>query len=197
MYMDSIRLRKICPPIAVIGALLVLMLGSTLPLNSARAASLAHRLLSSDTSTLYIAYPLTPQTLDPAIFYDFGGPAVARNCYDTLLTLQGSGDKVVGDLATSWSSNASKTVWTFHLHHNVYFHDGTILDAQAVKDSIVRILTINQAPAFIMGQFLTPDRIKVLDPYTIQFNLIPNSPYYAFITALTSQWGNMIVRPRQ
>ncbi len=191
----SIRLPKVCPPLAVIGTLLVLMLGSTLPLNPARAASLAQGLRSSDTSTLYVAYPLTPQTLDPAIMYDFGGPAVARNCYDTLLTLEGSGTKVVGDLATSWSSNASKTIWTFHLRHGVLFHDGTPLDAQAVKDSIVRIFKVNQAPSFIMGQFLTADRIKVLDPYTIQFNLIPTSPYYAFITALTSQWGNMIVSP--
>ncbi len=83
----------------------------------------------------------------------------------------------------------------FYLHPGIHFHDGTLVDAAAVKFSIMRLLAVNQAPAFLMGQFLTPDRIHVLSRYTIRFDLLPHSPVYSFLTALTSQWGSWVVSP--
>jgi peptide/nickel transport system substrate-binding protein len=39
---------------------------------------------------------------------------------------------VVPDLATSWTSNATATVWTFTLRPNVTFQDGTQFNAAAL-----------------------------------------------------------------
>ena len=123
--------------------------------------------MSANAATLTIAYPAMPATLDPAIAYDAAGPTVLRGLYDSLVTLDGaSATKVIGNLAERWTSNATKTVWTFYLHPGIHFHDGTLVDAAAVKFSIMRLLAVNQAPAFLMGQFLTPDRIHVLSRYT-------------------------------
>lgn len=40
--------------------------------------------------------------------------------------------KVVPDLASSWSANATGTTWTFQLRHGVTFQDGSPFDAAAV-----------------------------------------------------------------
>ena len=119
-----------------------------------------------------------------------------RGLYDSLVTLQGGSiTRIIGDLATSWTSSADKAVWTFTLRHGVRFHDGTPVDAAAVKFSYDRLFSINQAPAFIVGQFVSRGRDSVLGPYTIQFRLLPHTATYGFLQALTAQWSNWIVSP--
>ena len=152
--------------------------------------------MSDDHNTLFVAYNSAPITLDPAAAYDGAGPLILRGCYDSLVTLAGGSiTHVIGDLATHWTASPDKTVWTFTLHHGVRFHDGTPLTAAAVKFSYDRLLSVNQGPAYIIGQFLTPARIHVLDPYTIRFDLLPHSPVYSFLQALTAEWSNWIVSP--
>ncbi len=158
------------------------------------AARPAHAAGAANKDTLYIAYPFAPASLDPAVSQDF--PVVQRGVYDSLVTLDGSSPtRVVGDLATAWTASRDKTVWTFTLRRGVKFHDGTPVDAAAVKSSLTRMLTLNQGPSYIMGQFMTPSRIVVLAPDKIQFRLLPTAPVYSFLTALTSQWSNWIVSP--
>jgi len=158
------------------------------------AARTAHAAAAANKDTLYIAYPFAPASLDPAVSQDF--PVVQRGAYSSLVTLDGNNPtRVVGDVATTWTSSRDKTIWTFTLRHGVTFHDGTPVDASAVKFSLTRMLTLNQGPAYIMGQFMTPSRITALTPDKIQFRLLPTAPVYSFLTALTSQWGNWIISP--
>ena len=179
--------------------ILRLLLASCLLLACLRTSSgaiHAERSSGYDPRTLFVAYYAAPQTLEPAAAYDGAGPAVLRGLYDSLVTLQGGSiTRIVGDLATSWTSSADKAIWTFALRHGVRFHDGTPVDAAAVKFSYDRLFSINQAPAFIVGQFVTAAGIRVLDPYTIQFRLLPHTATYGFLQALTAQWGNWIVSP--
>jgi peptide/nickel transport system substrate-binding protein len=140
------------------------------------------------------AFDAAPITLDPAVSYDSAGAFVLRAAYEGLVRMRGSSTTAIeGVLATSWSADARKTVWTFQLRHGVFFHDGTPFNAAAVKFNIERTLAINQAPAFVIGQFLTPAGIKVLGPYTIQFHL--NGPAPRFLYALASPYGQWIVSP--
>jgi len=149
---------------------------------------------ATDPRTLFVANNYNPTGFDPATAYDQVGPAVFRSVYDQLVRLKGSStSRYEGDLATSWTSNAAKTIWTFHLRRGVVFHDGTPVDAAAVRYSIDRTLAINQAAAFILGQFVTASGVKVVDPYTVQFNLTAPAP--RLLAAMSSQWGNWIVSP--
>jgi len=149
---------------------------------------------ATDVNTLLVANNQWTGNFDPANDYGQVGPVIFRNCYEPLLRLKGSSSsRYQGVLATSWSSNAAKTVWTFHLRHGVTFHDGTPFDAAAVKFSINRTIGLNLGPSFIMGQFMTKNGVKVIDPYTVEFDLTVPAP--RLLAAMTSQWGNSIVSP--
>src|SRR5690242_16990351 len=144
---------------------------------------------ATDPNTMFVANNYNPTSLDPGIAYDQVGPAVFRSVYEQLLRLKGaSSSEYEGVLATRWTSSADKKTWTFYLRKGVTFHDGTPFNAEAVRFSIQRTLAINQAPAFIMGQFMSAKGVKVLDPYTVQFNL--NVPAPNLLAAMSSQWGN-------
>ena len=156
--------------IACLGVLL--MGGVALPRHNRPA-----RAAGPGADTLVVAYPTTPSSLDPAVAYDGAGPSVLRGLYEGLVRMKSaSTSEVEGVLATGWSSNAGKTIWTFHLRHGVRFHDGTPLDAAAVKASLLRTLKMNQAPAFITGQFVSASGITVRDPYTLEFALSAPAP---------------------
>jgi peptide/nickel transport system substrate-binding protein len=149
---------------------------------------------ASDPTTLYVANYEWDSNFDPAVAYGQVAPVIFRNCYDSLVRLKGTSDaQYQGDLATSWTSNAARTVWTFNLRHGVHFHDGTLFTADAVKFSIDRLLTINQGPAFILGQFMSQKSVKVLGPYKVEFDLIAPAP--RLLAAMSSQWANWIVSP--
>ncbi|GAC1427687.1 MAG: ABC transporter substrate-binding protein [Chloroflexota bacterium] len=147
-----------------------------------------------DPTTLLVANNYNPTTFDPAIAYDQVGPAVFRSTYEQLVRLKGaSTSQYEGVLATHWTANAAKTIWTFSLRKGVMFHDGTPFTAEAVRFSINRTLAINQAASFIMGQFMDTHSVRVLDPYTVQFHL--NVPAPRLLAAMASQWGNWVVSP--
>jgi peptide/nickel transport system substrate-binding protein len=70
--------------------------------------------------------------LDPAIVTDGSSATVSALIYDTLVAYEGTSSKLVPWLSESWESTDSK-VWTFKLREGVKFHDGSDLDASAVK----------------------------------------------------------------
>ncbi|HXP75386.1 MAG TPA: ABC transporter substrate-binding protein [Stellaceae bacterium] len=60
--------------------------------------------------------------------------------YSTLLKFDGANyPQVKGDLADSWSVSADKLTYTFKLHPNVLFHDGSRMTSADVKASYERI----------------------------------------------------------
>ena len=115
-----------------------------------------------------------------------------RTAYEPLVRMKGpSLTDLEGVLATSWSSNAQKTVWTFHLRHGVVFHDGTPFNADAVKFSIQRMEAINQSPAYVFAQFVSPKDVKILirTPCSLCWARRP------VFRALASQYGSYMVSP--
>ncbi len=175
-------------PVMVLG--LALLALPTANLSGARAA----RNAATPADTLVIAYNQSPLDLDPASCYDSPAAAVLRGEYEGLVKLRGSSTTAIeGSLAQSWTISSGQNIYTFHLRHGVTFHDGTPFTAAAVQASFTRELVMNQGPAFIIGQFITPKSIKVIDPYTIQFTLTTPSP--VFLQALTAQWGTYIISP--
>src|SRR6266478_3601172 len=99
---------------------------------------------------------------------------VAMNIGCGLLGITPDG-KFVPDAAESWQISADALLYTFKLRKNVLFHDGTRVDAAAVKFSIDRI--IDPATKSSMRIYYEPviHSVEVLDPYTVQIRL--KQPY--------------------
>jgi peptide/nickel transport system substrate-binding protein len=122
-----------------------------------------------------------------------GEPRVLANVYETLTFLNppGSAEILSPKLATSWESNPEGTEWTFKIRQGVKFHDGTDLNAAAVKYSIDRTISLGQGSAYILDPI---QEIVVNDDYTVSFKLkyaapldiILATPYAAWIMSPTT-----------
>ena len=93
--------------------------------------------------------------------------------YSNLLRLDlTSYPKVVGDLAESWVMADDAKSYTFKLHGNIKFHDGSAFSAEDVKATFDRIR--NPPPGVVsvrQGLVADIDTIETPDPLTVLFKL--------------------------
>src|SRR5207247_10171373 len=98
---------------------------------------------------------------------------VAMNVGCGLVNITPDG-KFMGDAAESWQTSSDGLLYTFKLRKNVLFHDGTAVDAAAVKFSIDRLMD----PATKSGMrsfYDSVHSVEVLDPTSVQVR--PTQPY--------------------
>ena len=108
---------------------------------------------------------------------------VAMNIGCGLINITPDG-KFVPDAAESWQISPDGLLYTFKLKKNVFFHDGTKVDAAAVKFSIDRIM--DPATKSSMRIFYEPTHsVEVIDPHTVQIRL--KYPY-AFMLHMLSAY---------
>ena len=144
------------------------------------------------TGTLAVVIQYEPAFLDPAVDYDGGGATYLGAVYDYLVQAVGERKvKVVPDLATSWSTSADGKSWTFHLRPHVLFHDGSTVDAAAVKFSFDRLLKAGQGAAAVYSEVAS---LEVVDPLTVRFHL--QYAFASFLQSLSTLWGAAIVSPK-
>src|SRR2546426_399562 len=123
--------------------------------------------------TLRVSYGNEISNLD---FYTAPGYElnwVAMNIGCGLLGITPDG-KFVPEAAESWQISPDALLYTFKLRKNVLFHDGTKVDAAAVKFSIDRIMD----PATRSSMRVYYEKVhsvEVVDPYTVQIRL--KEPY--------------------
>ncbi len=113
---------------------------------------------------------------------------VAMNIGCGLVNITPDG-KFVGDAAESWQVSPDGLLYTFKLRNNVLFHDGTKVDAAAVKFSIDRLME----PATKSGMrtfFESVHSVEVLDPLTVQIRL--KQPY-AFMLHMLAAYRTGLV----
>src|SRR6266446_5309910 len=107
---------------------------------------------------------------------------VAMNVGCGLVNITPDG-KFVGDAADSWQTSSDGLLYTFKLRKNVLFHDGTPVDADAVKFNIERLR--DPATKSGMRPFYEPvHSLEVLDPQTLQIRL--KHPYAFFLHMLAA-----------
>ena len=98
-------------------------------------------------------------------------------------------------LATGWSSSSDGLTWTFDLRRGVKFSDGTEFDANAVKYSFDRSMSLylpDSAQAAI-GYRDIIDSVEVTSKYQVVFHLkIPFGPFLS----LMAYPGSFIVNPK-
>lgn len=142
--------------------------------------------------TLRVGAPTEPPTLDPQL--DAGGPSstVQESVFETLVAFDQEMN-LLPHLATSWTVSDDGLVYTFDLREGVTFHDGSPMNAEAVK------FTFDRAQGLIDGRqsrYITLlsqlDRTEVVDDLTVRFVL--SSPFAPFINNL-AQLGNAILSP--
>jgi len=93
--------------------------------------------------TLVVAIPSELSRTDSALVDDGGSIYVLQNVMEMLVQLeQGSGSEIIPALAESWTISDDGLTYTFKIRQGVKFHDGTDLDAAAVKFNFDRWLNI-------------------------------------------------------
>lgn len=185
------------PSLRILTSILLL---SGLALSAPRSSLARNSAGFVDSGTVTFATGGGVADIDPAsIVTAAANVAVTANIDEGLVMYDGSNvDKFVPLLASSWRSNADKSVWTFQLRHGVKFHTGRCcMTADDVKYSIARTIQAGLAGAYIFGRYMTDPmkQIKVIDPYTVQFNL--GRPQYTFINAIASKNAGLILDSKE
>jgi peptide/nickel transport system substrate-binding protein len=118
--------------------------------------------------------PSQPVSLDPAKSNNIQDDQVMWLLYDGLTQLSADGAQILPALAERWETSADGLTTTFTLRKNVRFHDGSLLDAEAVKASYERqylrtspfyASTPPNAYERVLSGFVK--EVRILDPFTV------------------------------
>jgi peptide/nickel transport system substrate-binding protein len=147
------------------------------------------------SGTLVVLIQGGDEDIDPHYSYSTLSSTVALAVYEPLIRLKGdTTDEFEGMMAESWEVSDDQSTYTFKLHPDMIFHDGTPANAQAVKDSYTRWIELGGSPVNVITRFVeSPDMMEVVDDLTLRFNL--GSPQPLFLAAMASSYGPMVISP--
>ena len=118
-----------------------------------------------------------PPGLDPGQALGLHTLRVTHQIFETLVNTPDDSTEIVPGLAESWQVSADGLAWTFKLRGGVRFHDGTPLDAAAVKFSFDRVIDPTHPHAksgkwsFVVGYLSSVKSVEVVDPATVRLHL--------------------------
>ncbi len=144
---------------------------------------------AATAQTLRVALREDADILDPTLARTYVGRIVFTGLCDKLFDINEKLD-IVPQLATGyeWSN---PTTLTLRLRPGVKFHDGTDMDAAAVKYSLERHVTLQGS--FRRSELNAMDHIEIVDPLTVK--IVLKSPSSPFLAQLADRAG-MIVSPK-
>ena len=160
-------------------------------LATAAFACLLHQAQAQEapTQTLRIAIAEDGDILDPTLARTFVGRIVFAGLCDKLFDINEKLE-IVPQLATGYQWTDPKTL-VLKLRPGVKFHDGTEMDAAAVKYSLDR--HVNFPGSTRKGELSAMDHSEVVDPLTLK--IVLKAPSAPFLSQLTDRAG-MIVSPK-
>ncbi len=152
--------------------------------------------------TLFYGVYWEPVNLDPHAITDFGSMWMLDNTYEPLVRYKAKtvNGRTVGTtdvqphLAESVDVSRDAKTYTFKLRRGVRFHSGDELNAETVKYSINRMLTVNLGPATLVSQCIDANSTQVVDPLTVRITLRRACPYFLQLLALTNTGA--VVNPK-
>jgi peptide/nickel transport system substrate-binding protein len=139
--------------------------------------------------TLRIALRQDLDVMDPTLATTYVGRIVYAGLCDKLFDIDEKLN-IVPQLATGYEWTDPKTL-VIHLRQGVKFQDGEVLDADAVKATLERYLTM--PGSFRKSEVSLIDHIDIIDPATVRIGL--KAPSGAFLAQLTDRAG-MILAPK-
>jgi peptide/nickel transport system substrate-binding protein len=148
---------------------------------------------SQEENILKIDLVAEPVSTDPQQVTDINSMRILQNMYDRLVGWDDEGFNMIPKLAESWNESEDGLEYTFYLREGVTFHDGTPVNADAIKFTFDRMLDENH-PYFETGPFPFAqfyygqiDSVNVIDEYTVVFNLKARyAPFLKNLTAVTA-----------
>ena len=140
--------------------------------------------------TLMVGLADDPPELDPHLTSSNAARTVLHNIFATLVEIDEE-LQVVPGIAHSWDISEDGKSFTFYIREGVLFHDGTPLDAEAVKYNFER-MTDREFGSARAGELAFVETVTVDDPLTVTVTL--SQPYGGFLPALAS-WSGMMVSP--
>ena len=100
---------------------------------------------------------------------------INENVHNGLVTLD-EDLNLAPDVAKSWEISPDGLQYTFYLHAGVSFHDGSDLDAEAVKWNLEDYLNPKRGSG-MRAYFTDIDRVEVVDRYTVRITLKEGQPF--------------------
>jgi peptide/nickel transport system substrate-binding protein len=146
--------------------------------------------------TLVVGLVAEPVNLDPAQVTDLNSNRVGRRIVETLVTFPEESTQIVPGLAESWTISKDGLHYTFKLRKGISFHDGTPLNAEAVKFSIERQINpehpFNKLGKYPFANFFFGNvkAVEVVDPQTVEFIL--KEPRASFLAVLTAGAASVV-----
>jgi peptide/nickel transport system substrate-binding protein len=141
-------------------------------------------------SQLRIGLAEDPDVLDPTLARTFVGRIVFAGLCDKLFDINAKLE-IVPQLALGHETSADGKTVTIKLRPGVTFHDGEKMDAEAVRFSLDRHMTMQGS--FRKPELAAVDKVEVVDQTTVKLNL--KSPFSPLIAQLADRAG-MIVSPK-
>ena len=160
------------------------------------ALGVAAPAVAQPAGTLVVGLVAEPVNLDPAQVTDLNSNRVGRRIVETLVTFPEESTQIVPGLAESWAVSKDGLRYTFRLRKGVSFHDGTPLDAEAVKFSIDRQINpehpFNKLGKYPFANFFFGNikAVEVVDPLTVEFVL--KEPRASFLAVLTAGAASIV-----
>ena len=134
-----------------------------------------------------------PDTLNQILTQDDQGTEIGRfNVTEDLLWQNQYTLKLEPLLASSWDISPNQMVYTFHLRHDVKWHDGVPFTAEDVKFSFDKIMDPKVDAAPLRLYFGNIKSCEVLDPYTVRFTATER--YFKTLDALGE--GELPILPK-
>jgi peptide/nickel transport system substrate-binding protein len=150
----------------------------------------------SDNREFAIAFTGGIPDQDPQSAYDNQASSLFLATYEMLIRLDGESTfEYQPMLAQEWEANDELTEFTFVIPDNAMFHDGTVCDAEAVKQSFVRFHQMGRGPVSVITRFIDDpeEQIEVVDEVTVRF--ITGDAEPLFLPAIASAYGPFVVSP--
>ncbi len=140
--------------------------------------------------TLVVGMAGEPPGLDPGALCNVNCHTVAMHMYDSLLAMD-TEFNIYPWLATSWELSADMLGYIFTLRDDVTFHDGTPLNAEAVKFSLDRI-ALPETGATSAIAIIGPNYevTNVIDEYTVEVRF--TAAYAPFLGGVTTAFLGIV-----
>lgn len=148
-------------------------------------------------NVLIVGQIAEPKSLDPHAVTAVNDFRILMNVYDGLTRYKDGTLEVEPALAESWEISDDSLTYTFKLREGVEFHDGTPLNAEAVKFNFDRMLDEDHpyhetGPFPLAFYFSAVDEVTAVDDLTVAFKL--KEPFAPFLSNLAYPTG-LIVSP--